>query len=298
MMPRISFIMPAWKAAYLHEAIKSIVAQTFPDWELVIVDDHSPEDLKSVVDCFDDRRIRYYRNEKNIGGEDLVAQWNHSISYAQGEYLVLAADDDEYYPDFCSECIALAQEYPRVDVIRSAVEQIDGSGKHVGDDSILPKYTGEKEFFDAWIHGGVFSCMGNFMFRTQAIKNLGGFIDYPCAFGTDIATPLALSSEGVANTGRMLFRFRLSEGHLSADSKRFKEKLAGITQLSLYLRERNSVLKAVEDGYLAKKCIYDYFNLVIKYLPAKSLKEYLGLCTLASPLDKAMMIMRYIKSRI
>ena len=49
-MKRVSFILPAWKASYLEEAIRSIVGQTASDWELVVVDDCSPEPLRQIVE--------------------------------------------------------------------------------------------------------------------------------------------------------------------------------------------------------------------------------------------------------
>ena len=112
-MASLSFILPAWKARYLKEAVGSIVAQTSPDWELVVVDDCSPEPLGEIVAAFDDPRIRYVRNEKNLGGENLVRQWNHCITFATGDYIVLAADDDLYKPTFCEECLRLAENIRR-----------------------------------------------------------------------------------------------------------------------------------------------------------------------------------------
>ena len=72
-MATISFILPAWKARFLKEAVGSIVAQTSPDWELVVVDDCSPEPLGEIMAAFDDPRIRYFRNEINLGGQNLVS---------------------------------------------------------------------------------------------------------------------------------------------------------------------------------------------------------------------------------
>lgn len=63
-----TFLLPAYKAAYLKEAIQSIVDQTIDGWQLIVSDDCSPEDIFSVVQQFDDERIVYRRNENNIGG--------------------------------------------------------------------------------------------------------------------------------------------------------------------------------------------------------------------------------------
>ena len=300
--------MPAFKSRFLKEAIESILAQTCPDWELVIVDDCSPEPLREIVDSFSDPRIRYVRNKQNLGREDLVHQWNHSISFATGDYLVLAADDDIYKPSFCEEILRLAGKYPQVDLIHSSVEQIDENGNHLWDDSILPEFTNKYEYLNWWLTGRSFTCIGNFAFKRSSLLAMGGFMAFPCAFGSDIATPISLSKNGVANTQEMLFCFRQSPQHLSADHSRFKEKLDGISQLSAFLRgiryeePDNPADKAfysiVNEDYLHKKCIYDYFNLVIKYLPFKDLFPYLKRCRLANGRDKTMMVLRWIKRKL
>lgn len=307
-MSTISFILPAWKGKYLKEAVASIASQTCPDLELIVVDDCSPEHLEEIVATFQDSRIRYYRNPENIGGKDLVRQWNHCLSFATGDFIVLAADDDFYRPTFCEEVIRLAEKYPQVDLIHSSVEQIDEEGRHLWDDSILPEFTSKYEYLNWWLTGRSFTCIGNFAFKRTALTALGGFMDFPCAFGSDIATPISLSLNGVANTQEMLFCFRQSAQHLSADSSRFKEKLEGISKLSEFLRAiryeepdnpaDREFYSIVNENYLHKKCVYDYFNLVIKYLPPHQLFSYLKLCRLANGKDKAMMTLRWIKRRI
>lgn len=302
--PRLSFVLPAWKGLYLKEAITSILAQTSPAWELVVVDDCSPEPLQEIVESFTDTRIRFIRNEQNLGGENLVRQWNHSISFATGDYIVLAADDDLYRPTFCEVVLRLAEKYPQVDLIHSSVEQIDEEGRHLWDDSILPEFTSKYEYLNWWLTGRSFTCIGNFAFKRSALLEMGGFLDFPCAFGSDIATPISLSQNGVANTQEMLFCFRQSKQHLSADQSRFKEKLEAISLLSEFLRaihyeepdnpRDKEFYSIVNEEYLHKKCVYDYFNLVIRWVPFKNLL-YLKYCRLARLSDKIMMVLRWFK---
>lgn len=304
----ISFVMPAYKARFLKQAIESILCQTLSDWELVIVDDKSPENLKSVVDKYSDPRIRYYRNEHNLGGENLVRQWNYCITLAKGDWIALAADDDLYSPTFCEECLRLIKKYPTVDLVRARVLQIDESGKPLWNDGVLSEITNKYEFLYDWLTAKAFTCIGNYLFRKEALMKMGGFMDYPCAFGSDIATPIALSKNGVANTADMLFSFRQSGQHLSADTSRFKEKIAGITQLSEWFRNlkyeepENEADKQfysiLNEKYLHDKCVYDYFNLVIKNVPFSDLSRYLSSCKLADNSDRLMMFLRWIKNRI
>ena len=307
-MKMISFVMPVYKARFLKKAIASIVGQTFPDWELIVVDDCSPEPLGTIVAGFDDTRVKYIRNEENIGGKNLVRQWNHSLSFASGEWIVLAADDDVYRPSFAEECIRLSKKYPQVDLIHSSVEQIDEDGQHLYDDSILPEFISRYEYLNTWLRGCTFSCIGNFMFRRKSLQEQGGFIDFPCAFGSDIATPIRQAFHGVANTQSMLFCFRQSAQHLSADTSRFKEKIEAISSLSEWIehidwpvpdnQEDKDFFAIVNQDYLHKKCIYDYFNLVVQYLPAKSISAFLKLCRRATAKDKFIMVLRWIKRRL
>lgn len=70
---KFSITIPTYKSRYLKEAIESVVSQTYTDWELIIVDDCSPEDLPSIVQPFlTDSRIRFYRNEKTA---ELSTSW-------------------------------------------------------------------------------------------------------------------------------------------------------------------------------------------------------------------------------
>ena len=74
-----SVLIPAYKRKFLCDAISSCLIQTYKNFEIIIVDDASPEDLKSVVDQFHDSRIKYYRNEKNCGAINVVDNWNSMI---------------------------------------------------------------------------------------------------------------------------------------------------------------------------------------------------------------------------
>ena len=58
--------MPAYKAAFIREAIESILGQTYTDFELIIVDDASPEGLEAIVSEYNDPRLTYHKNEQNI----------------------------------------------------------------------------------------------------------------------------------------------------------------------------------------------------------------------------------------
>ena len=96
--PVITVVMATYKRAHLiARSIQSVLAQTFPHWELVIVDDCSPDDTASVVRAFNDPRIRYLRHEKNGGASK--ARNTGILAAGPSQFLAYLDDDDEWYPE-------------------------------------------------------------------------------------------------------------------------------------------------------------------------------------------------------
>ena len=79
-------MVPVYKAQFLAECIDSILAQSYKNFELIIVNDASPQDLDSIVSKYDNPRIRYYKNEVGFGAEHVVGNWNKCLEYAIGDY--------------------------------------------------------------------------------------------------------------------------------------------------------------------------------------------------------------------
>ena len=145
-MVKYSFVLPAYKARFFREAIESILNQTYSEFELIIVNDASPEDLDSIVNSYSDERIRYYRNKENIGGRDLVAQWNECLSYTQADYVILASDDDVYSPLYLEKMDELVCKYPDVYVFRPRIQIIDSSSSILYQFGVLSEKVDQIEY--------------------------------------------------------------------------------------------------------------------------------------------------------
>lgn len=207
---KYSFVLPAYKATFLREAIDSILAQSYADFELIIVNDKSPEDLTSIVNSYHDVRIQYYVNAQNIGGHDLVAQWNHCITYATGKYLILASDDDVYHPEFLAKMDALVDKYPKVNVFRPRVQYINSRGDILKQDLEFDEYMSLIAFSHLWIHRQLLKGIPFYIFNRQALVDQGGFVNYPSAWYSDDATVMQLGREGIVSHSEVLFSFRNS----------------------------------------------------------------------------------------
>jgi glycosyltransferase involved in cell wall biosynthesis len=95
--PKVSVCIPSYRgAAHLGATIESVLAQSFHEFELVIIDDNSPDDIDIIVAGFNDPRIRYLKNQTNLGPE---GNWNRCLKKACGQYFKLLPQDDLLYPD-------------------------------------------------------------------------------------------------------------------------------------------------------------------------------------------------------
>ncbi|WP_296400675.1 glycosyltransferase family 2 protein [Acidaminococcus timonensis] len=95
--PNVSIIMPAYNSRNtIGASIQSVISQTFTDWELLIIDDCSPETMKDIADSFHDERIKYIRLLKNSG---VAAARNMGISQAKGRYIAFLDSDDFWLPE-------------------------------------------------------------------------------------------------------------------------------------------------------------------------------------------------------
>lgn len=126
--PRVSIGMPVYNGeAFLKEAIDSILAQTFEDFELIISDNASTDGTQEICEAYAaaDRRIRYYRNERNIGG---ARNFNRVFELATGEYFKWAAHDDICAPEFLKRCVDVLEQNPSVVLCYAKIKHVDEHG--------------------------------------------------------------------------------------------------------------------------------------------------------------------------
>lgn len=221
---RFSIAIPAYKPDYLAEAVASVLAQTFSDWELVVVDDCSPADLRSIVAPFlADSRVRYYRNEKNIGAMDVVDNWNRCLDYCTGDYVICMGDDDRLLPVCLQELTKTISENTGYGVYHLRTELIDEEGcvierlesrpdKESPLEIMLRRWEGRNQF------------IGDFCFQRQRLIANGGFFKLPLAWGADDLTVYLAAKgnndmvEGIININVPLFQYRVNAQTLSSSS--------------------------------------------------------------------------------
>jgi glycosyltransferase involved in cell wall biosynthesis len=213
----ISIGLPAFKATYLREAIESVLNQNYTCFELIIVNDASPENIDEIVNSFNDRRIRYYKNPENLGKISVVKNWNRCLDYAIGEYFVLFSDDDIYEPGFLKEMITLAEKHKSIDLFHCRVRQIDKNSKIITYSSVCPEFENVIDFIWHRINGYRLQYVTEFLCRTSVLRSIGGFYDLPLAWGSDDITWYKLAKDkGVIYSSKVLSNWRWSDINISS----------------------------------------------------------------------------------
>lgn len=126
---RVSIILPLYNSKpYLKKTIDSVLAQTYDQWELVVVDDGSPDDSVEIVQAIDDARIRVFRRE-NTGP---CRSRNFGIAEATGAMIAFIDHDDIWHPQKLEKHLAHLERRPQVGVSYGPSEMIDTEGRPLG----------------------------------------------------------------------------------------------------------------------------------------------------------------------
>lgn len=113
--PLVSILMPVYKTApYLREAMDSMLSQTFTDYELIVLNDCSPDDAETVLDAYTDSRIVRYKGEKNAGLSNVL---NVGIGMARGKYIARMDSDDVSLPERLQVQVDYLETHPEIDLV-------------------------------------------------------------------------------------------------------------------------------------------------------------------------------------
>lgn len=129
--PLVTVLMPVYNGApFLGEAISSVLAQSFIDFELLIIDDGSTDNSAELIRSHADERVRLIRNDRNLG---LIASLNKGIDLAKGSFIARMDADDRMHPERLAKQITTMLADPGIAVLATYVEFINTDGEVFGD---------------------------------------------------------------------------------------------------------------------------------------------------------------------
>ncbi len=175
-VPAVSVVIPLYnKAPYIARALNSVLAQTFQDIEVIVVDDGSTDDGAEVVRQFDDPRIRLIQQE-NRG---VSAARNRGIEAARAELVAFLDADDEWLPGFVETVLRLRRKFPEAGVYATAISTAhNGTIKHSRYRSVpSPNWEGMiTDYFRSLICGDCVLCSSSVAIPRDILQEMNGFI--------------------------------------------------------------------------------------------------------------------------
>jgi glycosyltransferase involved in cell wall biosynthesis len=221
-------IIPAFQARFLATTLESLANQTDQRFHVFVGDDASPDDLATMVERYQNRlSISYHRFPNNLGGHSLVQHWARCIAHTNEPWIWLFSDDDVME----SDCVAafyrcLSQLNEEVDVLRYDTMFINAADDIFQINPPHPEHESWKTFAYHLLRGMRISTVQELIFSRSAFERIGGFVEFPLAWGSDHATLMALAGKrGVFRISGPKVRFRWSGMNISSVKDRNMDAL-------------------------------------------------------------------------
>jgi glycosyltransferase domain-containing protein len=278
-MPKVTVAIPTYnRAHYLKEAIESVLNQTYTDYELLVVDNASTDNTEEVVKSFNDKRIKYIKNETNIG---MVNNWNKCIDLAKGEYLIIFHDDDIMKPELLEKEVEILDNNEDVILVGCNKEYIDSNGNLINErefkiykDIIFKKY----EFIKETCVSKIGISISSSMYRISLLKKNNLYYREKAQFGCDLYFLFELNSYDykLYLLNCPLLKYRIHSEQLSTKKIDLAFKLYrnlynlfnNNTELNYYLKKlaTNNVLSAIIIDYIYGNIDKNRFKYYLKNL--------------------------------
>lgn len=197
-MADLAIVIPAYKAAFFHQALESIAAQTDRNFVVYVGDDASPHELRPICEVYQQRlTLCYTRFERNLGQKDLAAHWTRCVALASEPWIWLFSDDDVMEPG----CVAAFHRRRLADagahdLYHFDVLEIDAQGAMQREAPPFEELTPALDFALARLRGRISSYAPDYVFALAALQGAGGFQAFPLAWCSDDATWIKLARRG------------------------------------------------------------------------------------------------------
>ena len=256
----LAIVIPAYKSTFLSAALDSIAAQTCKDFTLYIGDDCSPNNIGEIVDRYRDKiDLVYKRFDSNLGGHDLVAQWERCIDLTQGEpWLWLFSDDDVMEANCVEEFYKLAYKSPS-HYFHFNIREIGADGLVKKELPAFPPHLSAVDYLEGKTAGWLVSFVIEYIFDKEFFLKAGRFVNFDMAWGSDYITTLKLAdlNKGIDTIPNAKVSWRSSDENISPNKSTtvLKKKMTSVVENLFWIK--NFVKNKTNIKYSRK--YYKYF---------------------------------------
>jgi glycosyltransferase involved in cell wall biosynthesis len=175
MAPALSLLVPVRNGMrYLEHALRSALAQTFSDWELILSDNASTDDTLRIARSFADPRIRIVSQPRNIG---MVANWQACADEASAPWILFLSHDDLLYPACAERLYERVSRDQSLGFAFAGVKFVDDQGRPWQDylPDLPPRLSGEDYVHASLLEARNVTHSGSCLLRREALREIGGF---------------------------------------------------------------------------------------------------------------------------
>ena len=225
--PLVSILMPIYNTApYLREAMDSMLSQTFTDFELIVLDDCSPDNAEEILATYNDSRIVRYKGEKNVGLSNVL---NKGIDMARGKYIARMDSDDISMPNRLQVQVDYLEQHPEIDLVSVAM-QLFGAKEEVW----IREQNPEKVKINALFHSPVLHASSVWRKESFERHSLRFCQDMVPAEDYDLWVRALLKGLKLVNLPEVLYQYRIHGTQSTLQTEKSAEKCR-IVQLN-YLK--------------------------------------------------------------
>lgn len=250
MKKQLAIVIPAYKSTFLKSTLESIARQTCKNFTLYIGDDFSPNNIGEIVDKYKYKiDIVYKRFDTNLGGKDLVAQWERCIAMSHDEpYIWLFSDDDVMDANCVEMFYETIKQNPNAGLLRFNINKINDASLLVSSFKSWPKYCSTKEYIDGkLVAKGYISFVVEFIVRRDIYTKCGGFENFDLAWGSDFISWVKFSdaANGIVTIDNAKVNWRESDENISPNKnpeiiyRKLKSVILYTKWISDYARGKN-----------------------------------------------------------
>lgn len=220
---KLAIIIPAYKIDFFKETLDSLAAQTCKDFTVYIGEDCSSSDFVSLINEYQHKiNLVYKRFDTNLGGHNLVAQWERCIKMTQGEPWLWLFSDDDILGNKCVELFYKEIEKETIyDIYHFDVKVINSDGLIVKIPHPYPCVFNALDFYKKKTTGEIESFVVENIFSREIYNQIGGFIKFDMAWGSDTATWVNMSlNKGLKKIDGDFVRWRKSGMNITPNNSR------------------------------------------------------------------------------
>lgn len=217
MNPMVSVLMPVFKTApYLQEAMDSILGQTFLDFELIVLNDCSPDNAEGILDTYDDPRIVRYKGEKNVGLSNVL---NVGLEMARGKYIARMDSDDISLPQRLQIQVDYLEKHPEIDLVSVGMRLFGAK-----EATWVRERNPEKVKINALFHSPVLHASS--VWRKDSFEKLGLRFrqEMVPSEDYDLWTRALVKGLKLVNMPEVLYEYRIHDTQASIQTEIIKEK--------------------------------------------------------------------------